>query len=325
MNTVALRAASCFLLAAATGAAFAQTYPTKAVTMVMPFAAGGPGDNLARVLAQAMTKSMGQTVIIENSAGAGGTIGSAKVASARPDGYTLLFTHISHATNPTLYRKLPYDTQKDFEPIGLVAELPMTLVAKKDLPPSNIKELLDFVKTNKDKISYSHAGVGSASHLCGLLFQTAVQTNMTTVGYKGSGPAMNDMLGGQVDLMCDQTANTLQHLKGGRIKVYAVTSAKRIASLPDSPTLQEAGLQKFELDIWYGLYATKGTPKPALDKLVASLQEALKDEALKTRFDQLGAAAVPLDQARPEPLRARVKSEIEKWGPIIKAAGTYAD
>jgi tripartite-type tricarboxylate transporter receptor subunit TctC len=319
------RVATILSLATAASAGFAQEYPNKPVAMVMPFSAGGPGDNLARVLGQSMTKSLGQTVIIENTAGAGGTIGTAKVAKARPDGYTLLFTHISHATNPTLYRKLPYDTLKDFEPIGLVADVPMTLVAKKDLAPSTFKELLAYLQANKDKVAYSHAGTGSASHLCGLLLQTAIQTNVTTVGYKGTGPAMNDLLGGQVDLMCDQTANTLQHIKAAKLKVYGVTSPKRIAQLPDVPTLQEAGLPRFELSIWYGLYAPKGTPKPVVDKLVAALQAAIADDNLKSRFAQLGAVPVAADQARPGPLATQVKAEIDKWAPIIKQAGVYAD
>jgi putative tricarboxylic transport membrane protein len=319
------RAAILLSLAFAASAGLAQDYPTKPVSMVMPFSAGGPGDNLARVLAQTMGKLLGQTVIIENTAGAGGTIGTSKVAKSRPDGYTLLFTHISHATNPTLYRKLPYDTLNDFAPIGLVAELPMTLVAKRDLAPNSFKELLAYLQANKDKVSYSHAGIGSASHLCGLLLQAAIQTNVTTVGYKGTGPAMNDLLGGQVDLMCDQTANTLQHIKGGKLKVYAVTSPKRIAQLPDVPTLQEAGLPKFELSIWYGLYAPKGTPKPVVDKLVTALQAALKDENLRGRFAQLGAVPVAPEKATPEALGTQVKTEIEKWAPIIKQAGVYAD
>jgi tripartite-type tricarboxylate transporter receptor subunit TctC len=321
----ALRPAIGLALALAACAGVAQDYPTKPVAVVMPFSAGGPGDNLARVLGQSMSKSLGQTVLIENTAGAGGTIGTNKVAKSRPDGYTLLFTHISHATNPTLYRKLPYDTLKDFEPIGLVAELPMTLVGKKDFAPNNFKELLTYLKANKDKVTYSHAGTGSASHLCGLLLQSTIQTNVTTVGYKGTGPAMNDLLGGQVDFMCDQTANTLQQIKSGKLKVYGVTSPKRIAQLPDVPTLQEAGLPKFELSIWYGLYAPKGTPKPVIDKLVTALQAAVKDENLKSRFDQLGAVPVAADRARPEPLGVQVKSEIDKWAPIIKQAGVYAD
>jgi tripartite-type tricarboxylate transporter receptor subunit TctC len=321
----ALHAATFMSLAAAAGAGLAQDYPTKPVMMVMPFSAGGPGDNLARVLGQSMTKSLGQTVIIENAAGAGGTIGTNKVAKARPDGYTLLFTHISHATNPTLYRKLPYDTLTDFVPVGLVAELPMTVVGKKDFAPNNFKELVAHVKANKDKVAYAHAGTGSASHLCGLLLQTALQANVTTVGYKGTGPAMNDLLGGQVDFMCDQTANTLQHIKGQKLKVYGVTSPKRLSQLPDVPTLQEGGLPKFELSIWYGLYAPKGTPKPVVDKLVAALQDAVKDPTVRDRLAQLGAVPVAAEKARPEPLGAQVKAEIEKWAPIIKQAGVYAD
>src|SRR5262245_16859044 len=320
-----MRALTLTSLALAASMSLAQEYPTKPVTVIMPFSAGGPGDNLVRVIAQAMTKSLGQTVIVENAAGAGGTIGSNKVAKARADGYTLLFTHISHATNPALYRKLPYDTLNDFVPIGLVAEVPMTVVGKKDLAPNNFKELTAYLQANKDKVTYSHAGTGSASHLCGLLLQSAIQTNVTTVGYKGTGPAMNDLLGGQVDLMCDQTANTLQHIKAGKLKVYGVTSPKRLAPLPDVPTLQEAGLPKFELSIWYGLYTPKGTPQPVIDKLVAAPQPAVKDDPLKSRFDQLGAVPVPADKARPDALGTQVKSEIDKWAPIIKQAGVYAD
>jgi tripartite-type tricarboxylate transporter receptor subunit TctC len=234
-------------------------------------------------------------------------------------------THISHATNPALYPKLPYDTLEDFEPIGLVTELPMTLVARKDFPPNDFEELLAYVKENKDEITYAHAGVGSASHLCGLLFLSAIETAIVTVPYKGTGPAMTDLMGGQVDFMCDQTANTLGHIKAGAIKVYGVTSKDRISHLPDMPTLSEAGLPGFELTIWYGLYAPKGTPGPVIDKLVSTLQEALEDDDLKGRFAELGAEPVSSDKAQPEALGARVKTEIDKWGPIIKEAGVYAE
>ena len=325
MSPGALRPAICLTLAIATSAGFAQDYPTKPVAMVMPFSAGGPGDNLARVLGQSMSKSLGQTVIIENTAGAGGTIGTNKVAKSRPDGYTLLFTHISHATNPTLYRKLPYDTLTDFEPIGLVAELPMTVIGKKDLAPNDFKELLAYLKANKDKVSYAHAGTGSASHLCGLLLQSTIQTNVTTVGYKGTGPAMNDLLGGQVDFMCDQTANTLQHIKAGKLKVYGVTSKVRVGSLPDVPTLEEGGLKGAEVGIWHALYAPKGTPKPVIDKLVAALQAALKDPEVQKRYADLGAVVVPADKQNPAALQAHLKAEIDKWAPLIKKAGVYAD
>jgi tripartite-type tricarboxylate transporter receptor subunit TctC len=229
----------------ATTSVFAQDYPTRPITMTMPFSAGGPGDTLARVLAQTMTESLKQQVLIENAVGAGGTIGTAKVARSDPDGYTLLITHISHATNPALYRKLSYDTLTAFEPVGLVAELPMTLVSRKDFAPANFADLLAYVKANKDQVTYAHAGIGSASHLCGLLFLKAIETPITTVPYKGTGPAMNDLLGGQVDFMCDQTANTLSHIKADKIKVFGVTSKDRIAQLPDTPTLNEAGLPGF--------------------------------------------------------------------------------
>jgi tripartite-type tricarboxylate transporter receptor subunit TctC len=319
-----LRAVALISLVAATSV-FAQDYPTKAITMVMPFSAGGPGDSLARILGQAMTTTLKQQVIIENTAGAGGTIGSGKVAKSNPDGYTLLFTHISHATNPALYRKISYDTLKDFEPIGLVVELPSTVVANKKFPPNDFKELVAYLKANKEKVTYAHAGLGSAAHLCGLLLQQAIQTNVTTVPYKGTAPAMTDLLGGQVDFMCDQVPNTLQNIKAGKLKVYGVTSAKRIPQLPDVPTLQEAGLPNFELNIWYGLYAPKGTPKPVIDKLAAALQEVVKDPKVKARFAELGAIPVSPDRAQPEVLRAYVKAEIDKWGPIIKQAGAYAD
>ena len=221
-----------------------------------------PGDTLARLVAQSMTTTLKQQVIVENAAGAGGTIGSTKVATAKPDGYTLLMIHISHATNPALYPKLRYDPIKDFEPIGLVADLPMVFVAKKDYAPNTFKDLIAHIKTNKDKVLYAHAGVGSASHLCGLLLFSTLDTNVTNVPYKGSGPAMNDIMGGQVDMICDQTVNVVGPLKAGKIKGYAVASKTKSPALPKLPTAGEAGLPGFELNIWYGLFAPKGTPKP---------------------------------------------------------------
>ncbi|RJF95153.1 tripartite tricarboxylate transporter substrate binding protein BugD [Noviherbaspirillum saxi] len=317
--------ASGLIALASTGYAYAQEYPAKPITMVMPYSAGGPGDTLARLVAQSMTKTLKQQVLIENVAGAGGTIGSGRVANASPDGYSLLMIHVSHATNPALYPKLRYDSIKDFEPIGLVADLPMVFVAKKDLPPKDFKGLIDHVKTNKDRVNYGHAGTGSASHLCGLLFFSTVQTTVTTVPYKGSGPAMNDMLGGNVDFMCDQTVNVVSHLKSGKIKGYAVASKEKSPALPDLPTASESGLPGFELNIWYGVFAPKGTPKPVVDKLVASLQEAMKDPTVKARFADLGATPVSAERAKPEALRTLLKSEIDKWGPIIKKAGVYGE
>ncbi|WP_242490079.1 tripartite tricarboxylate transporter substrate binding protein BugD [Noviherbaspirillum cavernae] len=307
-------------------AAHAQTpYPTKTITMIVPFAAGGPTDTVARLVAQSMGNTLKQQIIVENVGGAGGTIGAARVAKADPDGYTLFLHHIGQSTAPTLYRKLPYNAIDSFEPIGLVTDVPMTFVARKDFPAKDFKELLAYVKANKTKVTYANAGVGSASHLCGMLFMSAIDTELTTVPYKGTGPAMNDLLGGQVDFMCDQTTNTTSQIKGGKIKVYGVTTKTRVPSLPDVPTLNEAGLPGFEVAVWHGLYAPKGTPKPVVDKLATALQAALKDQNVKTRFAELGTEPVAENRANPEALRTFLKSEIDKWAPIIKKAGVYAD
>jgi tripartite-type tricarboxylate transporter receptor subunit TctC len=309
---------------AVAGLAHAQ-YPTKPVTIIVPFAAGGPTDTVARVIAQAMHKPMGQTLLVENRAGAGGTIGVSAVAKAAPDGHTVLIYHIGMATAPALYRSLPFKPMEDLEPVGLINDVPMTLVAKKDFPAKDLKELIAHVKKNKDKVNYANAGLGAASHLCGMLFMQAIETDLTTVSYKGTAPAMNDLIGGQVDLMCDQTTNTTGQIKGGKIKVYAVTTKKRVPSLPDVPTMDEAGLKGFEVGVWHAMYAPKGTPKPVIDKLVASLQEALKDPTVKARFNDLGTDPIALDKATPAALRAHLKAEIDKWGPLIKKAGVYAD
>jgi tripartite-type tricarboxylate transporter receptor subunit TctC len=313
------------VLAAAAALAAAQTYPEKPVTIIVPFAAGGPTDTVARLIAQAMTANLKQQVIVENAGGAGGTIGANKVAKAKPDGYTLLLHHIGQTTAPALYRKLPYDAQNDFEPIGLVTDVPMTIIAKKDFPAKDMKELVAYVKANKDKVTYANAGLGAASHLCGMLFMTAIQTELTTVPYKGTGPAMNDLLGGQVDFMCDQTTNTTGQIKGGKVKVYAVTTPKRVPSLPDVPTMQESGFPNFEVAVWHGLYAPKGTPKPVIERLTKALQAALQDQNVKTRLGELGTEPVAADRATPEALGKQVKSQIELWSPIIKKAGVYAD
>jgi tripartite-type tricarboxylate transporter receptor subunit TctC len=310
----------------ATAVAHAQSaYPTKTITMIVPFAAGGPTDTVARLVAQSMGNTLKQTVLVENVAGAGGTIGAARAAKANPDGYTLFLHHIGQSTAPTLYRKLPYNAIDSFEPIGLVTDVPMTFVARANFPAKDFKELLAYVKANKDKVTYANAGVGSASHLCGMLFMSAIGTDFTTVPYKGTGPAMNDLLGGQVDFMCDQTTNTTSQIKSGKIKVYGVTTKTRVPSLPNVPTLNEAGLPNFEVAVWHGLYAPKGTPKPVIDSLANALQHALKDPNVKSRFAELGTEPVPESKAKPEALRAFLKAEIDKWSPIIKKAGVYAD
>jgi tripartite-type tricarboxylate transporter receptor subunit TctC len=317
------RALGALALVAAANA-FAQ-YPTKPVTIIVPFAAGGPTDTVARTIAAAMQKSLGQTLIVENVGGAGGTIGADKVAKASNDGYTLLLHHIGMSTAPALYRNLRFKPLEDFETIGEVADVPMTVIGKAGLQPNNFKELLAYIKENKEKVNYGNAGLGSASHLCGLLLMSTIQVDMTTVPYKGTAPAMNDMLGGTLDVMCDQTTNTTSQIKGGKVKAYAVTSTKRVASLPDLPTLQEEGLKGFEVSVWHAFYAPKGTPKPVIDKLVAALQEGLKDPTVKARFADLGTEPVPQERAAPESLRKHLKSEIDRWTPIIQKAGQYAD
>jgi tripartite-type tricarboxylate transporter receptor subunit TctC len=303
----------------------AQEYPNKVITMIVPFTAGGPTDTVARLLSVPMTKMIKQQVIVENVDGAGGTIAANRVAKGTPDGYTILIHHIGMSTAPALYRKLPYKPLEDFEHIGLINEVPMTLVAKKDFPAKDLKELIAYVKANKNKVNYANAGLGAASHLCGMLFMSAIQTDVTTVPYKGTGPAMNDLLGGQVDFMCDQTTNTTSQIKAEKIKVYGVTSKKRVPSLPNVPTMDEAGLKGFEVSIWHALYAPKGTPKPVVAKLTKALQDALKDATVKKRFADLGSEPVAENRATPEAHRAFLKAETERWGPIIKKAGVYAD
>ena len=307
------------------GVAEAQDYPKKPITVIVPFAAGGPTDTVARLLGVAMGKSLKTQILVENVGGAGGTIGAARVAKAPPDGYAVLLHHIGQSTAPALYRKLPYDVTTDFEPVGLVNEVPMTLVARKDFPPKDLRELIAYVKANKDKVSYANAGLGAASHLCGMLFMSAIDTDLTTVPYKGTGPAMNDLLGGQVDFMCDQTTNTTSQIRAGKIKVYGVTTKARVPSLPDVPTLHEAGLPNFEVSVWHALFAPKGTAPAIVAQLTKGLQDALRDATVKQRFAELGAEPVAESRATPEALRAHLKAEIAKWAPMIQKAGVYAD
>jgi tripartite-type tricarboxylate transporter receptor subunit TctC len=320
-----IAAASCIAFACAS--AIAQDYPgDKPVTFVVPFAAGGPTDIVARTLAQAMTKPMGaKAIVVENTAGAGGTIGTSRVAKAPGDGYTLLLMHVGFSTAPALYRKLNYDPIGDFEPVGLVVDVPMVMVARDNFPANNLQEFLTYVKANKDKLSFANAGLGAASHLCGLMFMSAIKTEVQTVPYKGTAPAMTDLLGKQVDFMCDQTTNTTANIKAGKVKAYAISSAKRNPSLPNIPTFDESGLKGFQVGVWHGLWAPKGTPKPVVDKLVAALNQALKDPAFSTRMVELGAEVMPAERATPKGLADHVKAEIGKWGAVIKAAGVYAD
>ncbi|MBP2234053.1 tripartite-type tricarboxylate transporter receptor subunit TctC [Sinorhizobium kostiense] len=305
--------------------ASAQTYPERTITVIVPFSAGGPTDTVTRLVAESMSKDLGQQVIVENVGGAGGTLGAGRVAQAEPDGYTLLLYHIGMATSATLYRNLAYDTLNAFEYVGLVTEVPMTIVARKDFEPNDLKGLIEYVKANKDTVTVANAGIGAASHLCGMMFMNAIGTQLTTVPYKGTGPAMTDLLGGQVDIMCDQTTNTTKQIQGGTIKAYAVTSPKRLKIFPDLPTASEAGLPGFEVGIWHGLYAPKGTPPEVTDRLSKSLQKALKDENVIARFAELGTEPSSEADATPAALKAKLESEIARWKPVIEAAGEYAD
>jgi tripartite-type tricarboxylate transporter receptor subunit TctC len=307
------------------GIAAAQGYPTKPVTLVVPFAAGGPTDIVARTLAAAMTKSLGQTVLVENKAGAGGTLAPNYVAKAAPDGYTFLIHHNGMSTAPALYRKLPYNPMTDFEYVSQVVDVPMTLIARKDMPAKNLQELMAYVKANSSKINLANAGLGAVSHLCGMLFQTALGTNLTTVPFQGTAPALNALLGGQVDLLCDQTTQTTQHIKAGTVKLYGVTTKQRIKALPDAPTLDEGGLKGFEVIVWHGVYAPKGTPAAVIQKFGDALRAALKDPAFVNRMTDLGGEIAPASKQTPEGLRTWLQSEINKWGPVIRAAGVYAD
>jgi tripartite-type tricarboxylate transporter receptor subunit TctC len=305
--------------------ALAQQYPTKPVTVIVPFAAGGPTDTVARSLGAAMSKSLGQSIVVENVGGAGGTVGATRAKNAQPDGYTVFLHHIGMSTAPSLYRKLQFNPLTDFETIGLVVDVPMTLIARADFPASNFAEFLTYVRENKAKMNLANAGIGSASHLCGLLFMSAIQTDFTTVPFNGTAPAMNALLGKQVDFMCDQTTNTTGQIAANSVKVYGVTSKARVGTLANVPTLQEQGLKGFEVGVWHGLYAPKGTPKAALDKLNAALQAAAKDPDFTKRMGELGAAVYPAAQMTPAAHAAQLKSQIDLWAPIIKNAGVYAD
>ena len=299
----------------------AQDFPSKPLTMVMPYAPGGPGDVITRVFAAAMQKPLGQQIVVDNPAGASGSIGSARVARAKPDGYTLLMIHVSHATNQAMFKSLPYHPVDDFEPIGRATSGPMLIAARNGFPARNLSEFVAYVKANAGKVSLAHAGVGSASHLCGLMLMNALGVKFNEIPYKGTGPALNDLLGGQVDLLCDQTSGTVPSIKAGKIQAYAAAGRSRIPSLPDMPAIAEAGVQGMEINISFGLYAPKGTPRPVLDKLSNALQVAVVDPEVRQRLEAMGISAVPVELARPEALRAHLKNEIDTLGGLLVKAG----
>jgi tripartite-type tricarboxylate transporter receptor subunit TctC len=313
------------LSALAAAGAFAETFPDHPITLLVPFAAGGPTDVVARMIAIPMGRQLGQTVLIENAVGAGGTIAATKAARAAPNGYTIFINHMGMATAPALYKKLPFDPLKDFEYIGQVVDVPMTILARKDFPANSLAELQTYLKTNKDRVSLANAGLGAVSHLCGLLFMSAIGVDLNTIPYKGTGPAMNDLLGGQVDLLCDQTTQTVPMIKEGRLKVFGVTTLNRLAVLPNVPTLDEQGLKGFEVKVWHGMYAPKGTPPEVINKLNAALRVALQDPVVKQRLTDLSSDVAPLDKVTPAGLKTHLEAEINKWGPVIRKAGIYAD
>jgi tripartite-type tricarboxylate transporter receptor subunit TctC len=307
-------------------AAHAQAnWPTKPITLVVPFAAGGPTDVVARTLGAAMTKSLGQTVVVENKLGAGGTVAANHVAKAQPDGYTFFIHHNGMATSTALYRKLAYDPMKDFEFVSQAVEVPMTMLARKDFPANNLQEMVAYIRANKDKINLANAGLGAVSQLCGMMFQRAIGVQLTEVPFQGTAPAMNALLGGQVDVLCDQTTQTVPQIKAGNVKLYGVTTKKRVKVLPNAPTLAEQGLKDFEVVVWHGIYAPKGTPKAIVDRMNGAVRAALKDPDVVKRMDDLGAEIVDDKTNTPEALQAWLQAEINKWGPVIKAGGKFAD
>ncbi|WKL18215.1 tripartite tricarboxylate transporter substrate-binding protein [Comamonas testosteroni] len=319
--------AACALAAggSSTGA-LAAAWPEKPVVLVVPYSAGGPTDVVARLLAIPMGQVLGQSVLVENTVGAGGTIAPNRVAKAKADGYTILIHHMGMATAPALYKKLPYDPLKDFEYIGQVLDVPMTLLSRKDFPANNFAELLDYVKKNQEKVSLANAGIGAVSQLCGMLFMHQAGVKLTTVPYKGAGPAMNDLMGGQVDLLCDQTTQTVPVIKDGqRAKVFGVTTPQRLSSLPNIPTLDEQGLKGFDVKVWHGMYAPKGTPRDVVMAINKALNVAIKDENVKKRIAELSSDLVSPEKATPEGLRTHLQAEVARWDKVIKAAGVSAE
>lgn len=326
MTQITRRTLPALALAGLAAPAFAQArYPDRPVTVIVPFAAGGPTDTVARLVAEAMGRDLGGTVVVENVGGAGGTLGAQRVAQARPDGYTLLIHHIGMATIPTLYRRLAYDPVNGFETVGLITEVPMTLVGRRNLEANTLQELVALVRQRGDRMNLANAGIGAASHLCGILFQSALNTAVTTVPYRGTGPAMNDLVAGTVDIMCDQTTNTTEQIRAGTIKAFAATTSSRVPALPDLPTAREAGMANFEVSVWHGLYAPRGTPAEIVNRLSQSLQVALRDPNLVRRFGELGTEPVAQDKATPAAHRAFWQADVARWRPIIQAAGQFAD
>jgi tripartite-type tricarboxylate transporter receptor subunit TctC len=303
------------------GGGDAGDYPEQAITFVVPFAAGGPTDTVTRLVAEPMAAELGAEIVVQNVTGAGGTVAAGEVANAAADGYTVLMHHIGMSTAPTLYPDLGYDPLEDFEQIGLVTEVPMTIIGSPNFEPNTLEELIAYVEENADTVTYANAGIGAASHLCGLLFESATGVDLTEVPYDGTGPAMDDLLGDQVDFMCDQTTNTSEPILAGSVKAYAVTTPERVESLPDVPTTEEEGYGDISVSVWHGLYVPAGTPQEIVDALNAALVAALGDQNVIDRFAELGTAPIAEDRATPDAHRELLQSQLDLWRPIIEDAG----
>jgi tripartite-type tricarboxylate transporter receptor subunit TctC len=321
-SSIALLAAG--ILAAATATASAQGYPTRSINVVVPFPAGGPSDVVARIVTDHMGRTLGQQMVIENVGGAGGTLGSARVAAAAPDGYTLLAGSMgSHVAAPVLTPNLKYDPSKDFEPIGFTAHSPAVITARKDFPAKDMAEFVAYVKQNGDKVKQAHGGIGASSHMACLLFNAELGLKPTLVAYRGTGPAVNDLVGGHVDFLCEQSVSVAEQIKGGSVKAYGISATERLAALPDVPSAKEAGV-KYDMSIWAGIFAPKGVPKEVVDKLAAALDKALDDPAVQKRLGDLGASIPAKQERNPATFDRLVKAEIARWAPILKAASADA-
>jgi tripartite-type tricarboxylate transporter receptor subunit TctC len=325
LATATLSLAACGGGGGGSGEGAAEGYPDGDITFVVPFSAGGPTDTVTRLVSEPMAKELGGTIVVQNVEGAGGTVAAGQVAAAAPDGYTVLMHHIGMSTAPSLYPDLAYDPLEDFKTIGLVTDVPMTIVARSDLEPETMEELVEYLRANADTVTLANAGIGAASHLCGLLLQEAIGQKLTEVPYEGTGPALTDLVAGEVDVMCDQTTNTTGQIEGGEIKAYAVTTPERVESLPDLPTTAEAGLPDLEVGVWHGLYVPVETPDEIVQMLSDALKVALADENVVSQLAELGAAPSSEEEATPEAHRERLQEQIDLWRPIIEDAGVSAE